>query len=110
MKYKLNVLLMTSLALLLASCQSQMTKNELCGKWAYSGSAHAVVFVFFHKNNTYEYKALSRGWFSTEGVYTIRGKNITLTSKEGDIGVLRVYDESTLYASDGSKYVKVEDY
>lgn len=95
-----------------ASCQTQKTKNEICGKWAYKGSADGVVVFCLFKDNTYEYKHLSSysGWYEETGVYTINGKNITLTNEKTGSSVLRIHDGNTMYAGDGSKYIKVEDY
>ncbi len=110
MKRKILVLLTTSLAvMLLASCQTQRTKNEIYGKWAYSG--HTIAYIFFHKNNTYEFRTLyGLSVIKTEGVYKVKGKTITTTNSEGDSQTLLMKDASTIYASDGSEYIKVEDY
>ena len=92
-----------------ASCQTQKTKNEICGKWAYSG--HTPAYIFFYKNNTYEFRTLSGlSVVKTEGVYKTNGKTITTTNSEGYSHTMRLNDANTLYAADGSEYIKVEDY
>ncbi len=95
--------------MLLVSCQSHKTENNLYGKWTYTGSTPA--YIFFHKNQTYEFRTLS-GWsvVKTEGTYSVSGNTITTTNSYGYSNTLRMKDANTIYASDGSEYIKVEDY
>lgn len=60
----------------------------LCGYW-FQPHAASAINIFFHKDNTYEFKYCKNGEgdevisILKKGIYTINGEVITLTSDEG---------------------------
>lgn len=87
----------------LFSCQSHQTKNKLVGTWVYTGGS--VASVTFTSNNTF----YTGDILNSNGCYEIDGKDITVFYSHGGSANLRIADDGCLYASDGSRYVKISD-
>lgn len=100
---KLFVLISLVASIIFFSCQSDWTKQKICGTWTYDGFAgHAI--LDFHEDNTMSMlSSLGAG----TGTYTIDGKDINIHFYDGGGGTLHLANDGNLYASDGSKYTKV---
>lgn len=89
-------------------------KKELLGRWTYSGDRAMVVVMFFDKNGEVAVRQLSGiNSFDGYGKYSVDGRNVYLNlswndGKEASY-TFRLSEDHNLYASDGTKYIKVED-
>jgi len=89
------------------ACKSETskTKSEIVGSWAYSGSSYAV--VDFYDNGTFTHRTL---FGHREGAYIVDGRNVTYVwDDNGSGGTMRLGEDGSLRARDGSTYYKTAD-
>lgn len=112
MKLKVSRLLVIFLFLPLLipiiSCQSSQTKTEkeIYGKWV----PDRWVFpqIWFYKDNTFR----TQFDYSTvdHGTYSVNGKTVIIKSTIASDEKFRLAEDHCLYAPDGTKYIKAEEY
>ena len=101
------VLLAVAAMVCFMACKSETskTKSEIVGSWAYSGSSYAV--VDYHSNGTFSMSTL---YGHREGTYIVDGRNVTYVwDDDGSGGTMRLGEDGSLWARDGSTYYKTAD-
>ena len=109
------VLLLLMATVPLSSLKEYVTKNkiqkELIGTWTGSST---LVYITFYSDNKFEINQIGLHSIEVNGRYHVNGRNVSVSWHENGEDWkhinFRLSEDHYLYASDGTKYVKVHDF